>query len=266
MKVKVYTPVVKLPYVLELQYYANAVVPLFLKESIVVNALYALVDVDICHFHHCDSRFYVSREGLIQMALRLSDFLKYEFITIPPCQDTISSFNDVIDALIEKECLAGTGIDHYFNRSSKRKSNALSFDVCSDEEQCEDEVGQQLKIDLREESISHLEFLRNIISPYIESYWLGACSLLRLIDEIKEESVFIQEMQMTAQDKLYKGLLAHEESFSAETLRNCLKMFCDRQIIEYSTVDNIKTVCLAEPYNCFESVNDVIADIEDFRK
>lgn len=34
VKVKIYTPIVKLPHVLELQYYANAVVPLFLKESI----------------------------------------------------------------------------------------------------------------------------------------------------------------------------------------------------------------------------------------
>lgn len=35
VKVKIYTPIVKLPHVLELQYYANAVVPIFLKESIV---------------------------------------------------------------------------------------------------------------------------------------------------------------------------------------------------------------------------------------
>lgn len=35
VKVKVFTPVVKLPHILELQYYANAVVPLFVKESII---------------------------------------------------------------------------------------------------------------------------------------------------------------------------------------------------------------------------------------
>lgn len=43
-------------------------------------------------------------------------------------------------------------------------------------------------------------------------------------------------------------------------------MFCDRGIIEYNCLDSIRTICLSEEYNSLESVNDIIADIEDFRK
>lgn len=43
-------------------------------------------------------------------------------------------------------------------------------------------------------------------------------------------------------------------------------MFYDRQIIEYDCEDNIKTIYLSEAYNSFESVNEIIASIEDFRK
>lgn len=43
-------------------------------------------------------------------------------------------------------------------------------------------------------------------------------------------------------------------------------MFADRRIIEYDYEDNITTLCLSESYNSFECINDIIADIEDFRK
>lgn len=63
-------------------YFFNYLFIISIHSFFLVNALYALIDVDICHFHHCDSRFYVSRDGLVQTAMKLSDFLKYEFITV----------------------------------------------------------------------------------------------------------------------------------------------------------------------------------------
>ncbi|KFM60573.1 hypothetical protein X975_18081, partial [Stegodyphus mimosarum] len=201
VKVIVYKPVMKLPHVLELQYYANSVMPFFLLESMIVNSLYCLVDVDICHFRLCDSKLYVSRDKLIDKALELNSMLQYEFIAASPCADISLLLNDVLDELIEKEYLhvAGATVVHHNRNLQHSRKSAMAFDESDEEEELQCAREQQLKIDLKEESICHLEFLRNILSPYIESYWLSACALLKLINEVKEESVFIQEIQETAQ-------------------------------------------------------------------
>ncbi|XP_054719489.1 glycerol-3-phosphate acyltransferase 1, mitochondrial-like [Uloborus diversus] len=269
VKVTVYTPVVKLPHVLELQYYANSVVPIFLLDSIVVNAVYALVDVEICHFRHCDSKLYVCREKIIEKSIELNSILQFEFIPVPPCADIALSFSDVLDELIERECLQVAGVDMFTGsrvRQLSKKAHVLSFESSDEDESIQSKQEHQLKIDLKEDSIKHLEFLRNILSPIIESYWLSACSLLKLIDEVKEERIFIQEMQLTAQEKLSKGLLAYEESFSADTFKNALKLFEQWHVLESFVQDGLKVIYLEESYNCCERINDIIARIEDFRK
>ncbi|CAL1295049.1 unnamed protein product [Larinioides sclopetarius] len=266
IKVTMYKPVTQLPHVLELQYYANYVVPVFLLDSMVVNALYALVDVEICHFRHCDSKLYVVREKVIDKAVELSDILKFEFVAVSPCADIVFSFSDILDELIEKEYLHAIGIGATSARYSSTP-HMLSFEASDDElDDCSILKQQQLKIDLKEESINHFEFLRSVLSPYIESYWLAAITLLKLIDEIKEEKVLIHEMQLTAQEKLCKGLLAYEESFSAVTFKNALRLFEHWQIVENYVQDEIKILYLNENYNCKERINDVIARIEEFRK
>ncbi|GFT51645.1 uncharacterized protein NPIL_68741 [Nephila pilipes] len=72
-------------------------------------------------------------------------------------------------------------------------------------------------------------------------------------------------MQLTAQEKLYKGLLAYEESFSADTFKNALRLFEHWQIVEHYIQDGIKIVYLNDCWNCKERINDVIARIEEFR-
>ncbi|GFY58626.1 glycerol-3-phosphate acyltransferase 1, mitochondrial [Trichonephila inaurata madagascariensis] len=267
VKVTVYKPVTQLPHVLELQYYSNYVVPVFLLDSMIANALYALVDVEICHFRHCDSKLYIFKEDVLDKAVELSEMLQFEFIAVAPCSDIMFSFSDIIDELIEKDCLHVAGLGFMPNRNVYgRKSHHLSFYSSEDEDDDSVLKKQQLKINLTEESINHLEFLRSVLSPCIESYWLGAVTLLKLIDEIMEENILIQEMQLTAQEKLYKGLLAYEESFSADTFRNALRLFELWQIVEHYVQDGIKVVYLSDSWNSKERINDVIARIEEFRK
>ncbi|PRD22254.1 UNVERIFIED_CONTAM: hypothetical protein NCL1_49567 [Trichonephila clavipes] len=231
------------------------------------NALYALVDVEICHFRHCDSKLYIFKEDVIDKAVELSEMLQFEFIAVAPCSDIIFSFSDIIDELIEKDCLHVAGVGIMPNRNVYgKKSHPLSFYSSEDEDDDSVLKKQQIKINLTEESINHLEFLRSVLSPCIESYWLGAVTLLKLIDEIMEDNILIQEMQLTAQEKLYKGLLAYEESFSADTFRNALRLFELWQIVEHYVQDGIKVVYLSDSWNSKERINDVIARIEEFRK
>ncbi|GFU19653.1 glycerol-3-phosphate acyltransferase 1, mitochondrial, partial [Nephila pilipes] len=135
VKVTVYNPVTQLPHVLELQYYANYVVPVFLLDSMIVNALYALVDVEICHFRHCDSKLFILREEVIDKAVELSEMLQFEFIAVPPCTDIAFSFSDILDELIEKDCLHVAGVGIISNRNAfVKKSCILSFDSSEEED------------------------------------------------------------------------------------------------------------------------------------
>lgn len=261
-----YKPVVKLPYVLELQYYANAVLPVFLVESVVANALLALLDGEIELLHDCDSKVMVMRQELVDKAVELTDILQFEFLFAPPCQDISTVINNVIEDLIGRECLQVCGaVKIIGDRPVNSYRNQSMYDFLSDEEDFV-ERDQQLKVSLTEESLSMLQFLRCVLSPYIESYWLAACALLKLVNEEREESEFFCEMQKTAQERLHKGLLAYEESFAAETLCNALKLFERWNITEHYNYSSVKIMYLHENFNFEESVAEVISKIEQFRK
>ncbi|GFT20310.1 uncharacterized protein NPIL_672491, partial [Nephila pilipes] len=100
-----------------------------------VNALYALVDVEICHFRHCDSKLFILREEVIDKAVELSEMLQFEFIAVPPCTDIAFSFSDILDELIEKDCLHVAGVGIISNRNAfVKKSCVLSFDSSEEED------------------------------------------------------------------------------------------------------------------------------------
>lgn len=260
-----YKPIVKLPYVLELQYYANAVLPVFLLESIVANALLALLDGEIELLHDCDSKLLVMRQELVDKAVELTDILQFEFLFAPPCQDIPSVINNVIEDLIAKECLEVCGAVIIGDKPINSYRQQSTYDFLSDEEDYI-ERDQQLKVSLTEESVGLLQFFRCVLSPYIESYWLAACALLKLVNEEREETEFFHEMQKTAQERLHKGLLAYEESFALETLRNALELFEQWKITEHYTYSSIKIIYLHEDFNFEESIAEVISRIEQFRK
>lgn len=67
----------------------------------------------------------------------------------------------------------------------------------------------KMKIVLSEQSINLLQFYRNILSPFIESYWLAACSLLKLVGKKTEDKIFFRDMIDTANERLIKGLLRY---------------------------------------------------------
>lgn len=79
---------------------------------------------------------------------------------------------------------------------------------------------RDLRIRLTEENIENLQFFRSVLSAYIESYWVAASSLSRLIgDQPKEEKSFFNGIIEIAKEKQKKGLLFQGMS-SCERLSN----------------------------------------------
>ncbi|XP_067134379.1 glycerol-3-phosphate acyltransferase 1, mitochondrial-like isoform X1 [Centruroides vittatus] len=272
VKIYFFKPVIRLPYVLELQYYSNSLLSIFLLDSIVVNALFALLDEEIEQWRGCESKLIVFREKLVSKSLELCDILQYEFIFTPPCTCLTVLLNETIDRMVTSELLrskgmVGYGIDTKTERAWVNRSvTTLEWNESSDDD---DELplrDEQLQVCLTEECINMLQFYRCILSPYIESYWLAACSLTKLINTQKEEKLFFEDMQKTAQDRLHRGLLSYEESFAAEPLRNAQRLFEHWKVVETHRQDSIKIIYLHCDYDNEESVSDVIGRIEEFRR
>lgn len=115
-------------------------------------------------------------------------------------------------------------------------------------------------------SLMHLEFLRSVLASYIESYWVVACSLFKLVGTPMEERIFFQEIQKVAQDKLQEGTLYYEESFAADTLHNAVQLYEQWGIVEHHTQDCIRVLYLNEQWNVDEAINSVISFVGQFRQ
>lgn len=71
-------------------------------------------------------------------------------------------------------------------------------------------IKRELRIVLTEENTQQLQFYRSVLSSYIESYWVAACSLTKLIGvNGKEDKAFFNGIIETAKEKQHKGFLFH---------------------------------------------------------
>jgi hypothetical protein len=69
---------------------------------------------------------------------------------------------------------------------------------------------RELRIVLTDQNTQQLQFYRSVLSPYIESYWVTAVALLKLIGpNSKEDKKFFNEIIETAKEKQHKGFLFH---------------------------------------------------------
>ncbi|CAN7938088.1 unnamed protein product, partial [Ixodes hexagonus] len=123
-----------------------------------------------------------------------------------------------------------------------------------------------MQVVLDEKNIPMLEFLQCILASYVESYWVVACSLSKLVNTQMEEKIFFRQIQKMAQDKLHQGLLYYEESFAADTLRNAVKLYERWGIVEHHTQDGMRILYLSEQWNSDEAVDSVISLVGAYRQ
>lgn len=67
---------------------------------------------------------------------------------------------------------------------------------------------RELRIILSDENKETINFYRSVLSPYIESYWVAASALTRIVGvDSKDEKSFFNGMIEIAKEKQQKGLL-----------------------------------------------------------
>ncbi|XP_075532746.1 glycerol-3-phosphate acyltransferase mino isoform X2 [Dermacentor variabilis] len=272
VKIVFYRPALHLPSVLELQYYANAVLPVFVHEAIVVTALYSLTSDYMTRMHGRDSLVVVSRGDLLSKCQDLFNILQREFVLVLPCSSVQAVISDAILNLVRENVLTNCQCPSQKQIPGPPKKwpdailEALDWGDESGDNNEYNIVEEQYRVMLDDKSIAMLEFLRSVLASYLESYWVVACSLSKLVGAQMEERIFFRQIQKVAQDKLQQGTLYYEESFAADTLHNAVQLYEQWGIMEHHTQDGVRVLYLNEQWNVDEAIDSVISFVGAFRQ
>lgn len=260
VKIVFYRPALHLPSVLELQYYANAVLSVFVHEAIVVTALFTLTGDYIALMRGCDNLVVVSWSDLLNKCQDLINILQLEFVLVLPCSDAQTAVSNTIESLVGRNILS------VCQRWPMQALRTHELDGENEENKDSSFEDEQYRVILNETNIGMLEFLHSVLASYIESYWVVACSLSKLVGTQIEERIFFRHIQKVAQDKLQQGTLYYEESFAADTLRNAVQLYQHWGIVDHHSQDGMRILYLGEPWNVDEAIDSVITFVGAFRR
>lgn len=262
LKISFYRPALHLPAVLELQYYANAVLPVFVCEAIVATSIFSM-DIESLLLRGSNNGVIVSRFELIDRCLELMSLLQLEFVMVLPCSQARSVVNGALDLFLRDYILTVSGSSEPARTSLRFRGLEWDDEHGTDDIRVKDEL---YKVSEEEADLDFLEFLRSLLASYVESYWVVAWSLLNLVGVPLEERVFFRTIQKVAQDKLQEGLIKFEESFAADTFRNAVQLYEQWGILQHYTKDSVRIFYLSEQWNADDCVMAVINFVQSFRQ
>jgi hypothetical protein len=203
---------------------------------------------------------------LLKKCLELCNLLKYEFIFAPPCTPVEVALSDTIDNFLMNGILSSDTKEQ--NGNTYRESRKLAFDLDEEGDGYDNRVdydGEEFTVNLDEENLDLLNFYRSVISPFLESYWLVSCCLLRLLKHQSEYKVFTEYVLESAKSRLRQGLLCYQESVAADSLKNALSLYEGLKIIERKSTAGITVCYLTREFDNDEAINQVILKIEQFK-
>lgn len=73
-------------------------------------------------------------------------------------------------------------------------------------------VEDKLTVEISGDNVELLRFYRSIVSPYIESYWLAAKTLPRLVGKTLDNGLFVSQLIDAAKEQLRQGLVCYRKS------------------------------------------------------
>ncbi|XP_035218375.1 glycerol-3-phosphate acyltransferase 1, mitochondrial-like isoform X2 [Stegodyphus dumicola] len=259
MKLVYYKSSVSLPHVLELQYYSNAVLPVFLLESIVVRAAFSSSSKESEKDEEVEP-VYIQRSCILKQSFELCSILQYEFIFTPPGTSICTVLNATIDELIDNSLLL---IKDKPDMIPDELPDLMLDDFFAYGDQSE--LQQLIMVNMAEDNRNMLQFLQCILAPFVEAYFLVACTLPKLSNVEMEESLFLQEVKSLGLKKIQMGQIFYEECLGLDTLKNALKLFESWKIICCRTQNSQKLYSLQPYYNNAFRLKDVINRIEKYK-
>ncbi|GLV32811.1 minotaur [Carabus blaptoides fortunei] len=242
-------PVTMLPNVIELSYYSNCLMQHYVLKAILACAL-SMIDLQSgCVFE----------EELMVHCLELCDILQFEFILCKPCQTKESAIMDTIDDFVLNELILVQNTTGQENTRSKQ----MVEDLCG-----EDAIKQtpDYKINIKNQSVvERLQFLKDLLKPWLEPYCTSASCLRILVDNSMLENEITKEVLKAMKDFLVGSVVTYGESVCADPIKNSLKLFQTWDILECHAEDKIRLFYLKDHYDNDKTVRTVLTRIEKFK-
>ncbi|XP_071530253.1 glycerol-3-phosphate acyltransferase 1, mitochondrial isoform X2 [Panulirus ornatus] len=244
-------PITLLPNVIELNYYASALAPVFAVDAIVVTSLLSQLDYDLWNYKDCSPDFLVDREKLIRKAVRLSQLLQHEFILCPPCVNLDTVLHQSVDSLVDMGLLQDAG------KTSSRWSedsdeDDMTFSKC-------------YKVVPSASSLEVIRAWTNMLTPMLDAYYYTARNLSILVTKQMPDKEFIQNSQHHITSLVEKGTLRYGESVCVDPIRNAVKLFETEGVLESYTHDSIRVLYLTHEYDSEERLSHFISEIDSYR-
>eukprot|EP00667_Euglena_gracilis_P001367 EG_transcript_1368 len=188
------------PEQLELSMMRNQLIHLFLLEGFVCVSMYAAEkSVFPC---------FVRREALRQSCIFLMHLFKREFIYKPSHYGDPFAFDPVIDFMVDRRILTKQG-------------DELTVNDCPSTAAGENQG-----------PTTYL-FLCGLLWPFIESYWLAAVCLRRVLGgKLITLQTFVRHIQVVGERLFFESHIDLFEAISASTLQNALLLFVDWGVLE----------------------------------
>nr|XP_045604760.1 glycerol-3-phosphate acyltransferase 1, mitochondrial-like isoform X1 [Procambarus clarkii] len=244
-------PITLLPNVIELNYYASALIPVFAIDAVVATSLLSLVDCDIWSYKDCSPDCLIDREKLIERALRLSEILQNEFLLAPPCASLDTKLHQSVDNLVDMGLLQDAGKVH--NRwSDDSDEDEMTFSLC-------------YKVVPSTSSLEVIGAWITMLTPMLDAYYYTACSLNTLVSRQIPDKEFIQNTQNQIATLVDKGTLRYGESMCVDPIRNAVKFFESEAVVESYTHDSVRLLYLAQDYDSEEHLSIFITEIDGYR-
>lgn len=248
-----------LPHILNLAFYSNQVVSVFSLDAVLACAIIAAAeDSESFDINDIEGQKIITQTSIVGKAKHLCDVLQREFILIPPCVSLESALTEGLDKFTSSETIK---IIAESNSTSSRGSQWGWDD--DDEYMREFDVTEiEYKLTNVDELLKKLKFLKSVVAPLIESYWVAACGLLWLRNQTFSDTEFLTALHSCAKERVNEGVTMFPESCSLEPFRNAVRIFKEWKVIQ---VNAESKVALCDAYNSEDALFDVIEDINQFK-
>ena len=270
-------PILKLPNIFDLAYYANALTPVFALDSVVAISVSAVLG---CRFSPIEKKLCdlngggrinnklvkipadnlpeavfrsFTRACLVDKALDLVDILQMDLIMCDVTVNLEAAINEAIDSLTSCGCLTS---EEYGNTAATRKSQSAR-ELGFDENDCENDTWMKVNL----EQLPLLISWQSVLSSFVEGYVAAATQLIDLLEKPLKESELKSKMLLSAQNRVHLGLAVKIESCSSDVIRNALRSFQWNNIV---VTNSDKEYHLSTDYQDIESIMNLISRMSQF--
>lgn len=260
-------PVSILPNVIELSYYSNTMVLHYIMDSVIVTALYAELRSQINDpMAIAEDDITVSRDNLVERALKLCDIFKYEFIFCKPCQELEQVILEAIENLSHTDIIS-LKQESYLAEELWSRRYAQRFDDSSDEEYMVAKKPSQVqyKLNLAPEHSQRMEFLHTLLRPLVDTYTFSAFTLRKLVGRSLSERDMVHEVLNEIKTHLDRGIVSYGESLCVDPIKNSFKVFEKWNVLECHPQENVKIFYLKDEYDTDAATEKVYETIAAFK-